>query len=87
MVRAKITKTTNSEGSEKDVEVANGVEVDPFEALKLQEQDHDVSSGSVGPSSTIRSNSEHSAGKRPPCFYLPNTSVWLFSLYLGLGVC
>jgi len=43
MVRAKITKTTNSEGSEKDVEVANGVEVDPFEALKLQEQDHDVS--------------------------------------------
>jgi hypothetical protein len=43
MVRAKITKTTNSDGSEKDVEVANGVEVDPFEALKLQEQDHDVS--------------------------------------------
>jgi hypothetical protein len=43
MVRAKITKTTNSEGSEKDVEIANGVEVDPFEALKLQEQDHDVS--------------------------------------------
>jgi len=41
MVRAKITKTT--EGSEKDVEIANGVEVDPFEALKLQEQDHDVS--------------------------------------------
>jgi hypothetical protein len=41
MVRAKITKS--SEGSEKDVEIANGVEVDPFEALKLQEQDHDVS--------------------------------------------
>ena len=43
MVRAKITKTVKSEGSEKDVEIANGVEVDPFEALKLQEQDHDVS--------------------------------------------
>lgn len=43
-VRANITK---KEGSDKDIELAHDVEVDPFEALKLQEQDHDVGWSSI----------------------------------------